>query len=268
MVKARGGTFYNRSLERALQILNAFDTESQSLGLGQLSDILKLSRPTIFRLCSTLQEYGFLIQDQESKRYSLGMRLLELGSIVLDSFSLRAVASPHLSRLQMNLGKTIFLGILERDELLYIDKREAPESRITFTAHIGARRRPYWGMLGPVLMAYLPDEEIERLLQKSPLILATKKSITENDKFIEWLRQVRDQGFVIDVETTLEGITGVAAPVRSFSGKVVAAVGAAFISTSVDSKGLKKVIKETVAAALNISRELGYSDRIERPIPL
>ncbi|OPX95957.1 MAG: HTH-type transcriptional regulator KipR [Syntrophorhabdus sp. PtaB.Bin006] len=268
MRASRGGTFYNRSLERALQILSAFNTERQSLGLGQLSDILKLSRPTVFRLCSTLQEYGFLIQDQESKRYSLGIRLLELGSIVLNSFSLRAIASPHLSRLQMNLGKTIFLGIHEHDELLYIDKREGPESRITFTANIGARRRPYWGMLGPVLMAYLPDEEIERLLEKSPLIPVTKKSITQKDKFIKWLHQVGDQGFAIDVETTLEGITGVGAPIRGFSGKVVAAVGAAFISTSVDSRGLKRVVKETTATALTISRELGYSEQTERPIPL
>jgi DNA-binding IclR family transcriptional regulator len=268
MEKTRGGaSFYNRSLERALQILGAFNTERQSLGLGQLSDILKLSRPTIFRLCSTLQEYGFLIQDHESKRYSLGIKLLELGSIVLNSFSLRAIASPHLSRLQMSLGKTIFLGIHEHEELLYIDKRESPESRITFTAHIGARRRPYWGMLGSVLMAYLPDEEIERLLEKSPLIPITRKSITRKDKFIEWLHQVREQGFAVDVEGTLEGITGVGAPIRGFSGKVVAAVGAAFISTSADSRKLKRTVKEIVATALTISKELGYSE-IEHPVPL
>ena len=79
----KGESFYNRSLERALQILIAFGGERKPLTLAQLSELLGLSKATALRLCSTLVKYGFLRQDQESRQYFLGLRLFELGSIVL-----------------------------------------------------------------------------------------------------------------------------------------------------------------------------------------
>ena len=167
MERDKEETFYNRSLERALQILITFNNERLSLTLAQLSESLSLPRATVLRLCSTLVKYGFLRQDSESKRYSLGLTLFELGSIVFDSFSLRKTASPYLVQLHVKLGKTIFLGILDNDEVLYVDKREDPKNPISFTSKIGTRRPPYWGMLGPVLMAYLPDIDIRNFCKKA-----------------------------------------------------------------------------------------------------
>src|SRR5208283_1128020 len=180
---------------------------------------------TALRLCSTLVKYGFLKQDQESRQYSLGLRLFELGSIVLSSFSLRKTASPYLSQLLVKFGKAVFLGILDEGDLLYIDKREDADVGISFPSNIGRRRPPYWGMLGPVLMAFLPEDEVDRLLERSPLTRITKKSYTEIEDFKEWLRAIRQDGYVIEDETAFESIGGVAAPIRDFTGKVVAAVG-------------------------------------------
>lgn len=252
-------SFYNRSLERALRILNAFDASRPSHSLAQLSDLLDLPRATVLRLCSTLIQFGFLRQDHLSKQYSLGMRVLELASNVSDSFSIKKIASPYLGLLQGRLGMTTFLGVLDNDEVLYIDKRDDPGNPISFTSNIGTRRPPYWGMMGSILMAYLPDSEIKRVLQKNPLTAATKKSITRKDEFVKWLNQIRSLGYVIDAEMALDGITGVAAPVFEHRGKVVAGIGVGFISSSVNVKGLKRVIIEVTKAARSISRELGYT---------
>ena len=261
MARDKEESFYNRSLERALQIINTFNDDRKAQTLAQLSESLDLPRATVLRLCSTLIKYDFLRQEPESKRYSLGLRLFELGSVVFNSFSLQQVAAPYLGHLHKKIGKTIFFGILDNDEVLYIDKREDPQNAISFTSKVGTRRPPYWGMLGPLLMAYLPDEEIIRLLQKSPLVATTKKSITNKDEFMKWLRRIREDGYVIDIETALEGIAGVAAPIRDFTGRVVASVGIAFIASSVGSKELKRIVKETTGAALAISREMGYSGK-------
>ena len=258
-------TFYNRSLERALQILNAFTGERKLLTLSQLSEILSLSRATVLRLCSTLVTYGFLNQDPASKEYSLGLRLFELGSIVFHSFSLRKTASPFLDQLHRKLGKTLFLAILEQGQLIYIDKREDAHNPITFTSKIGTSRPPYWGMLGPMLMAHLPDSEVEHLLEKNPLRATTKKSFTKKEEFKKWLDQVRKEGFAVDPERTFEGITGVAVPIRDFRGKVVASLAVCFISSSVDAKEMKRIIKEALKTGLNISREIGYLEK--KPAP-
>ena len=258
MSNRQAGGFYNRSLERALQILDAFSRERQVLTRAQLSEILGLPLPTISRLCSTLVQYGYLAKDRESKQYSLGMRLFEQGSIVFYSFSLRAAASHHLTELQKETGQTVFLGVLDNGQLLYIDKRENEGSIISFTSKIGTRRPPYWGMCGPLLMSYLPDSEIEGLLEKTPLNATTRKSITDKEKFKAWLNQIRDQGVAVDPEATFEGITGVAAPVRDSTGGVVAAVGIALMSSSLGPNGIRKIAQKVLKTAEAISGELGY----------
>jgi IclR family transcriptional regulator, KDG regulon repressor len=258
MTEIKTDTFYNRSLERALHILNCFRNDRQALSIAQLADTLNLSRATVLRLCTTLVRYGYLMQDHDSRRYSLGLKLFELGNIVFYSFSLRNVAAPYLSQLQMRLGKTIFLGILENDELLYLDKREDPGNPISFTSKVGTRRAPYWGMLGPILMAYLPESEIERILGKHSLTAITRKSLTNKEEFKECLCRIRDLGFFVEVDTAIEGTSGIGAPVFDSCGKIAASMGCGFISSSVGSKELKVIIQEVVDTAGKISKELGY----------
>src|SRR4030042_749272 len=254
-------TFYNRSLERALQILCMFEVDKQALTLTQLSELSGLHKATVLRLCSTLIKYDFLRYHQDSKHYSLGLKLFELGSILFSSFSLRRTAAFHLDQLQSRLGKTVFLGILENDELLYIDKKEDPRIPIRFTSQIGTRRPPYFGMLGQILMAFLPDQEVNRLLRKTPLAPFTRKSLVSKKEFKERLLRVRKQGFFVDEDEALDGISGISAPIRDYTGEVIAGVGVGFISSSEDAKGKKIIIKEECEAAKGISKQMGYLER-------
>jgi DNA-binding IclR family transcriptional regulator len=254
-------TFYNRSLERALQILCAFHVETQHFSLGQLSQTVHLAKPTVFRLCSTLAKYDFLRYDSATKQYSLGLKLFELGGVVFASLSLRKISSTYLDQLQARLGKTTFLGILRDDELVYIDKKEDVRNPVRFASYIGRRRPPHFGMLGQVLMAYLSKTEVDRLLGRYPLTAFTRKSITDPRAFKNRLKKIREQGYFVDGEEAIEGITGVAAPLRDFTGNVVAAIGAGFISSSVNGKEVRKIKDEVMKTALAISQELGHLER-------
>jgi DNA-binding IclR family transcriptional regulator len=253
--------FYNRSLERALQIVTVFSGERKSLTLAQLSETLELSKATVFRLCTTLVKYGFLRQDQELKQYSLGIKLFELGSIVASSLSLTRIASPHLTELQVDLGKTVFLAVLDDGDLLHLDKREGLRDAITFTSQIGMRRPPYWGMLGQTLLAYLSKEEVDALLGRSPLVVTTKKSFTSKEEFEAALRRIREQGYAVDEGAVIEGVGGVGAPIRDYTGKVVAALGIGFIYSSVGPEELKELAKRVVTTAEAISADAGYTRR-------
>ncbi len=253
--------FYNRSLERALHILCVFNRDRETLSLSQISENLSLSKATVLRLCSTLLKYNFLRYDQHSKHYSLGLKLFELGTVLFSSFSIRRVASPHIAQLQSKWGETTFLGILQDDELVYIDKREDSGNPILFGSQIGTRRPPYFGMLGQILMAYLPDSEVNRLLKKTPFKPLTKRSLTNEKKFIKRLCKIREQGFFVDKGEALDGVTGAAAPIRDYIGKVIAAVGVAIISSSLDSKEIRKMINDACETANKISEEMGYIER-------
>jgi IclR family transcriptional regulator, KDG regulon repressor len=251
-------TFYNRSLERALQILCIFNSERQGLALGQIADIARLPKATVMRLCMTLLDYDFLRYDEQTKQYSLGLKLFELGSVVYSTFSLQRIVSPYLTRLQMKLGKTVFLGVMQGDELVYIDKRDDPGNPIHFASHIGIRRPPYFGMLGQLLMAFLPESEVDRLLRKIPLAPLTKKSITDVTEFKETLRTIRKKQYFIDEEGAIDGIAGISAPIRDFTGSVVGAIGVGYIFSSVDEEARNLIIKEVRITAQEISQELGY----------
>jgi len=155
----------------------------------------------------------------------------------------------------------MFLGILQNNELIYIDKRDDPRNPIIFASRIGTRRPPHFGMLGQLLMAYLPDNEVDQLLVHSPLIPFAKKSITDVKEFKQSLLNTRKQGFFIDEESAFDGITGVAAPIRNFTGAVVAAIGIGFISSSVTADELKQIINDMIETAKEISRELGWKNK-------
>ncbi len=263
MIGDKEEAYHNQSLERALNILNVFEADKTGLTPAQLSGTLNLPRATVLRLCSTLEKYGFLRQDRETKQYSLGIRLFQLGSIVHSFFSLGGIASRHLSELQTRVGTTVLLGVLDNDDLVYIDKRECSRNPVRFTSDIGRRRPPYWGMVGPAIMAYQPDSEIGRLLRKRPFVGTAKKSFTSKKGFVAWLGEIRKQGYAVDRETAIDGVGGVAAPIRNVSGKVIAALGVSFISSSVDGKGVRSLVREATATAHAISGELGYTDNKE-----
>jgi DNA-binding IclR family transcriptional regulator len=112
-------------------------------------------------------------------------------------------------------------------------------------------------MLGPMLMAHLPESEVDKLLEEHPLKVFTKKSFNKKEEFKKWLIRVKEEGVAIDEERTFDGITGVAVPVRDSREKVIASLGVAFISSAVDSKNLKQIIKEAKQTAQMISRNMG-----------
>jgi IclR family transcriptional regulator, KDG regulon repressor len=248
---------FNRSLERALQILGAFSFEIGELTLAELSIKLNLSKSTVYRLASTLSNYDFLHYNETEKKYSLGSKLFELGGIFAASLSIRKSASPHLDNLYSQIGKTVFLATFQEDEVVYIDKREDLRNPIRFSSEIGRRRPPYFGMFGQLFMAFLPDTEVDRILKTNPLQPSTKKSITTKKLFKARLREIRRQAFCIDKGEAIDGVTGIAAPITNHNGKVVAAVGLSFISSSVDSKGLLKIRKAICEIAKRISQDLG-----------
>jgi IclR family transcriptional regulator, KDG regulon repressor len=250
--------YNNKSLERALQILSAFNAEQPNFTLAGLCEAVHVPKATVLRLCSTLVHYDFLSFNKETKKYALGLKLFELGSVVFASFSLRRIAAPYLINLQTKLGKTVFLGILQEGQLVYIDKKENPLNLIRFGSQIGTRRPPFFGMLGNILMAYLPDEKVAELLKRHPLTALTKKTITNERRFKERLARIRLQGYYVDEGEAIEGVTGVAAPIRDFSKEVLAAVGVGFVSSSEARTGVNRIIKETQKTAALIAKAMGY----------
>jgi len=217
-----------------------------------------LNKTTAKRLVSNLTDRGFLHQDPVTKQYQLGMKLFELGGIVFSSFSLRQAAAYPMSRLQNETGATVLLGIMMDQELVYVDKREG-KGMIRITSDIGWRRPLHYGMLGMVLMAYLDPREARGILKKSPLEAHTPFSITDEDAFSLRLESIRNQGYVVEHQEAVEGVVGIAAPIKDYSRKVVAALGIAVtLARSQAPRELDHLLDRVKKACEEISSDLGY----------
>lgn len=256
--KAAGDPKYSiRAVERAIAVLNVFSFDSTELSLVEITRKTGLSKPTVFRLLSTLEQHRYVASDPATARYRLGPKLLELGGVVFSSLTLRRAARSHLTRLQAETGATVLLGVLLDDQLVYVDKRETT-GPLRIVSDIGWRRAPHFGMLGMTLLSSQTADEVDRLLAVSPLEPHTPHSLVDREAFLRRLGEVRRDGFVVEFDEAIEGIWGVAAPVWDSTGRVVAAVGAASPTSNRSEERVAAVVAAVKACAEDISRDLGH----------
>jgi IclR family KDG regulon transcriptional repressor len=245
-------------LERALDILDAFSYQRRKMNLSEVVAHTGLKKATAKRLLANLTQRGYLRLDPLNKKYELGLRLFELGGVVHASFSVRKAAATHMAWLSEETGLNVLLGQCQEDHLIYVDKYEGT-SEIKISSAIGGRRLLHFGMLGQILMAYLPSEKVRQILADYPLRAYTPNTITDEDAF--WLRlaEIRKNGFLVERGEAYQGIMGLAAPIRDASRKVVAAVGAALpLPDYASPEQIAQVLGLVRQAAENISSDLGY----------
>jgi len=250
--------YFVQSLDRAMDILECFTHDAMELDLSTITHKTALNRTTARRLVSHLFHRGYLGYNLETRRYKLGLKLFELGGIVRSSISLHKAAAPHLTALRDKTDRTVFLGIAKENQLLYVDTREAKGS-FRFASNIGTIRPLHHGMLGIILMAYMPQKKQEEILDAQPLNQVTPFSITDRSQFRLILAEARDKGYFVGREHVTEGFGGIAAPVRDYTKRVVAALGLPVHIEILNDPGKRQaLIGEVVRTADAISKDLGY----------
>jgi len=247
-----------QALERALDILECFNFQDKAMRLTDVVNRTGLNKTTAKRLIANLTARGYLQQDPQSKKYQLGMRLFEMGGIVFSSLSLRQAAAYPMTQLQSETGATVLLGVAMEQQLVYVDKREG-NGMIRISSDIGWRRPLHYGMLGMVLMANLDLKAVQRILTEYPLEAHTSTSITDDEAFSLRLEQIRVQGYIFEKEEAVDGVMGIAAPIRDYSRRVVAALGIALpVSTHGRTNALDHMVDLVKNTCETISANLGY----------
>jgi len=186
-----------KSIEKALQILNCFSEDEFELDLPRIVQKINLPKTTVFRILTTLEKEGVVTQNQENKKYRLGLKLFELGSLVFRKLKLREVALPFIEELSEKSGETVHLGILDKDEVISIEKADSSFS-LRHSVYIGKRAPAYCTGVGKALLAFQPPEKIRLFLQQSKRKKYTANTITDADELEKELEKVRKEGFAVD----------------------------------------------------------------------
>lgn len=230
MKQADHGFGFSQSLERGLAILSAFRPDRPALGISELARELGLTRSTAHRYVATLASLRYLEQDGFTRKYRLGPRVLDLGFSVLGSLELREIAAPHLRQLTDTTGHTSNLAIRDDMDVILIDRVRGRPGRyhhLEFTLHVGSRLPSYCSATGKALLAFLPAPDLDGLLDRMDLIQRGPRTMTDKNSLRAELEQVRRTGIATNDEELESALRSIAAPVRSRSGDVVAAVNVA-----------------------------------------
>jgi IclR family transcriptional regulator, pca regulon regulatory protein len=224
------GSGFSQSLERGLAILAAFRPDRPALGISELARDLGLTRSTTHRYVATLTSLRYLEQDDSTRKYRLGPRVLDLGFSMLGSLDLREVAAPHLRRLTDSTGHTSNLAIRDDTDVILIDRVRGRPGRyhhLEFTLHVGSRLPSYCSATGKALLAFVPRPDLDRLLDRMDLVPRGPRTLTDRSALLAELEQVRRTGLATNDEELESALRSIAAPVRARSGQVVAAVNVA-----------------------------------------
>jgi IclR family KDG regulon transcriptional repressor len=200
-----------RAVDRALDILLCFSREEPTRSLTQIAESVHMSKTTVHRLLTTLENKRFITRDKNTGLYRLGFRFIEMASLVLQGVELHRWAHPYLQRLSLEYGETVDLSILDGSHVMYLEVIESPQ-RVKLAAAVGQRLPAYNTASGKALLAYLPEELVRKILAENLADHSDGSPITVEDMLSD-LRVTAERGYAIAEQEYEDDINAVAAPI-------------------------------------------------------
>lgn len=246
----------NSSAVKLMKVVEAIAQKEDGLGVTELANRLDLNKSTIYRFVATLEEEGYLEQNQSTQQYHFGLRMFELASRVVGQKNWTRHIHPYLIDLKERVQETVHLGVEDDGEVVYIDKVDCDRS-VRMYSKIGRRSPLYCTGIGKVLLAHLPEGRTEQIIQQLNFHRFTDNTITNADDLQFELKKTRVRGYSLDLEEHEEGVNCTAAPFFNFEGKLIGAISIAGPTSRVDESLLLDLAGETKNTAHLISRRLG-----------
>lgn len=233
----------SRTLARGLAVLDALGSAPEGATVAELSEATHLDRAVLYRLLETLGEKGFVVRDPETRRFHLGVALVELGSRASRGLEVRRLALPGMRLLMEQTREAVCLAVRDRHDVVVVDRVEPPGLFVRVGYHVGFRHPVHVGAHGRALLAFLDPEERAQLTPSNPTVVGE-------------VEVTRSRGFAISADELERGAAGVAAPILDRTGRPIATIGVVAPSPRMsDPVALGPRVR---AVALEISRRLGY----------
>jgi DNA-binding IclR family transcriptional regulator len=245
------------ALQRGLAILERIANSRRGLTFAQLARFFDFPKSSVHTLVLTLEREGYLQRDDATGRYMTGRKLVHIAGMTLDGLVVRERAAPLLRTLVADTGMTAHLAVLDRHEVTVVAKVDRPGVHRIAT-WVGKRMDVHCTSLGKCLVAHLPDEQVDRLINDRGLLRHNEHTIVSPERLKQELARTRALGYAVDDEEEELGGRCVGAPVWDRDGRVVAAVSVAGGIDQINADTLATIAAQVMAAAMAISKELGY----------
>lgn len=247
-----------RTLERGLAVLELLGATEDGFPISEVAQRLELPMGTTHRLLQTLMHADYVEQDPQSRRYQLGLKVLELRGATVGAMRIAAEARPFLGDLMLRTGLLAHLAVYRGGNVVYIDRVDNPASLNQYVP-IGKKAPAHATSLGKALLAHATEDEIVAFLGRHELTSFTLATITDAATLRRELAVIRQRGYALDQGESREDRHCLAAPIFDYTGRAVAAASVAGRPDDVEPR-----LAELASAVMDIGREVsgrfGYRD--------
>lgn len=247
-----------QSVQRALDLLEVFLVHGPEIGLSQIAELLNMNKATAYRLLSTLEERGFVRRSHGSRKYTLGVKVFELGYYFQSQLEMRQVGLPYLKEMVDHTKESGFLCVREGDEALCVERVESQREVNIFSLRVGGKQPLHCGGAPRALLADWDPAELAEYAERTGLPSFTTQTIQRLDQLLEDVEQTRLQGYVVSMNDVVMGIAAVGAPVYDHTGRVVASISLSGLSIRYGTEHVAELGHVVMNAAECFSRELGF----------
>ncbi|GHU62744.1 IclR family transcriptional regulator [Clostridia bacterium] len=248
-----------KSVQKAFAIIDVL-SEAGEMSIGELSRRLMLDKATVHRLINTIKAAGYIIQNEETKKYSNSLKLFAIGQKLVDKMALREIARPFMKELLEITGETVSLGVGAGASVIYIDRMQSPAA-IKVGVTIGSTVPQYCSGMGKAILAFTHKETQEDILSEFHMAERfTPNTLTEVGALRDCLQEVYEKGYAIDDEEYVIGLVCIGAPIFNYDGEPIAAISVSCLTLHHEKDEPEHRYANIVKRmAGNISMKLGYS---------
>ncbi len=250
-----------KTVAKAIDIINHLsqDTGNRGDSISELSQFLGIGKSTVHRLLDTLQFYGYVEKDPETKRYKLGWELYKIGQVIPLQNQLFDINQNYLMDLSHETHETVNLGMLKRGEVVIISKIEGVRDHLRVNINPGEYEAIHATALGKMMLSEWNASQIRSLFDgKNELPTYTPNTISTVDALLKDERIIRQRGYAVDNEEYCLGLYCMAMAVRDYTGEIVAGISVSMPSVRVTAEKRAHTLQCLNEAADRISRQLGY----------
>lgn len=260
MTEKRTAHTSNQSTEKALMILELLASSRSPMRLRDISDTLNINNSTALRFLNSLQQCGYVAQENESQRYFPTFKLCHIANQISSRTELQTITHPHLIQLSEEFQESLCVSIEQDRSMVYVDVASGPGRALLSLQKVGNTVPMHCTGNGKLLLANYTEEQLDAYIRYKGLPQFTKNTITTKEKLLSELEIVRAADVSYDNEECEIGVRCMACPIRDYTNTIIAGISVTGPVSRMTDSTLQQFYTKLKAASVQISRALGFQD--------
>lgn len=251
-----------QTIKRCLDILELLSNNTNGIGISELSLKTNLAKSTIHRILQSLMEYNMVSQDDETRKYRLGLGTFILGSKALETISIRDIVHPYLMSLRDEFNATAFLAVLSNDKVICVEKFDSPK-KLRYFVDIGTNMPAHCAASAKAIMAYQDQEFLEGVVSELELYRYSNNTITTREDLLSEYKIIKNRGYSVCDNEMEDLVIGISAPIFDWDNKVRSSICILGLNTYLEGNTFEKAVIKIVEMADEISNIWGKVKKIQ-----